>query len=126
MKTLELILEKTDDELVGRVIYEENLIIDEASSLESLEKKIKKHLSKYHNLPPQNITFEYTYDLSVLFETFNYLKISTIAEIAGINPSLLRQYVTGRKNASAAQAQKIEVAIHRLGRELTKIHVYGK
>lgn len=126
MKTLELILERTDNELVGRVMYEKNLIIDEASSLESLEKKLKKHLNKYHNILPQDIAFEYKYDLSVLFETFSYLKISTIAEIAGINPSLLRQYVIGKKNASAAQAQKIEIAIHRLGRELTKIHVYGK
>lgn len=120
-----LIIEKADEGYLGRVEYQDNLIVDEADDLLSLERKIMKALKNFHGLNPNEIDFDYRYDLTVLFEKFNYLKISIVAEIAGINPSLLRQYVTGLKHASAAQAKKIEETIHKIGKELKQVHVYA-
>jgi hypothetical protein len=41
-----------------------------------------------------------------------------IAEPAGMNPGLLRQYASGVKFPSVAQAQKVEDAIQELAKEL--------
>jgi hypothetical protein len=120
-----LIIEKADEGYLGRVEYQDNLIVDEANDIPSLEKKIRKALKNFHGLNPDEIEFDYRYDLTVLFEKFNYLKISIVAELAGINASLLRQYVTGVKHPSAAQAKKIEDTIHKIGKELKQVHVYS-
>ena len=126
MKKLTLIIEKADHGFFGRITYNENLIAEEANTLIKLEDNIKKAIKKYHGLKVDEIQFEHKYDLSALFEKFDYLKISNVAEIAGINASLLRQYVIGNKQASASQAKKIENTIHKIGKELLQIQVYGK
>ena len=126
MKKLTLIIEKAESGYLGRIIYNTDLIVDEADTLSNLETNIKKALKKYHGLKVDELQFEHKYDLSALFEKFNYLKISNIAEIAGINSSLLRQYVIGNKHASASQAKKIETTIHKIGKDLLTVQVYGK
>jgi predicted transcriptional regulator len=78
-----------------------------------------------HKLDPNEIVFDLQYDLTALFQQFNYLKITAIAEKANLNATLLRQYVTGIKHASPQQAKKVEVAIHKIGKELAKITVYA-
>ncbi|WP_276484100.1 hypothetical protein [Paraflavitalea pollutisoli] len=126
MKKLTLIIEKADTGFLGRINYENNLVIDEAESLEDLEKNFRKLLKKYHGIDPKELKFEFKYDLSALFEQFSYLKISNVASLAGINASLLRSYVSGVKHASELQAKKIEMTIHKLGKDLLSVHVYGK
>jgi len=49
------------------------------------------------------------------------VKISNIAKKANINPSLLRQYKTGKTEASEEQAKKVLKAMHQLGEELLSI-----
>jgi hypothetical protein len=126
MEPLMLIVEKSQGELWGRVHYEDDLLIDSARSIEGLERKMKKLLKDLHGVDPRNIVFEYQYDLTALFEKFNYLKISAIADKSELNAALLRQYVTGIKHPSAKQAKKVESAIHKIGRELSKIAVYAE
>ena len=126
MKRLMLIIEKADHGFFGRTIYNENLIADEANTIIKLEDKIKKALKRYHGLKSEEIQFDHSYDLSVLFENFKYLKISNVAELAGINASLLRQYAIGNKNASSIQAKKVEDTIHKIGRELLDVKIYSK
>ncbi|WP_127132496.1 hypothetical protein [Pseudoflavitalea rhizosphaerae] len=125
MKQIPLIIERTNDRFVGRTQYDDNLIVADEKSLEKLEDKIREMLKGFHKVKPSEISFKHSYDLSALFEKFSYLKISNVAELAGINASLLRQYVTGNKQASSLQAKKIETAIHRIGKELQNIQVYG-
>jgi len=48
-------------------------------------------------------------------------KISNIAKKANINASLLRQYKTGKIEASEEQARKVLKAIHQLGEELLSV-----
>jgi hypothetical protein len=125
MKKLTLIVEKQDEGLAGRVLYDDDLIVESGNDLRSLEDKMGLLLKKFHGVNPGEVKFQYKYDISSLFETFDVLKISNVAKIAGLNPSLLRQYVTGNKQASATQARKIEAVIHKLGKALSSVQIYG-
>ncbi|MEO5910044.1 MAG: helix-turn-helix transcriptional regulator [Pelobium sp.] len=69
--------------------------------------------------------FEIQFDISALFKKFDYLNISKVADRAGINPSLLRQYVSQVKNPSEVQAKKLENTLHILADELKGIHIYA-
>ena len=102
MQPITLTVEKSQGELWGRVNYEDNLIVDAASKLDGLERKMKKQLKDFHDVDSKDVVFKIQYDLAALFEQFSYLKISAIAEKAGLNAALLRQYVTGIKHASPA------------------------
>lgn len=126
MKKITVIVEKADEGYLGRIHYEDNLIVDETNSLDMLDRNMKKLLKKFHGVDPSKVIFEFLYDLSALFEQFDYLKISSVAKRAGLNPSLVRNYVNGHKFASDNQAKKIEDTIHQLGKELLAVKVYGK
>jgi transcriptional regulator with XRE-family HTH domain len=115
MKIL-LTIEKDKGKLWGRVTYKNNLITDYAGSISALEKKMTRLLKDFHSI--QKVSFDHSYDLTVFFEQFDFLKQSKIAELAGINPGLLRQYASGVKYPSADQVRKIEKAVHDLAREL--------
>lgn len=67
---------------------------------------------------PINLEFEYHYDMKSFFEYFNFLNISKIAERAGINPSLMRKYVSGVANAGEGQYLKLKKAIENIAAEL--------
>jgi len=119
MKKILLIIEKDKGRLWGRVNYKNNLITDYAASIPALEKKMAKLLKDFHDV--KNVSFERSYDLTVFFDEFDFLKQSKIAELAGINPGLLRQYASGVKYPSVVQAKKIEEAVHELARELSAV-----
>lgn len=65
-----------------------------------------------------DINFKIQYDLESLFEKFDFLNKSAIAEKAGINASLVRQYSKGLAHASDKQKSKIISAIHELATDL--------
>ena len=119
MKKLLLIIEKNKGKLWGRVTYKNNMVTDYANNIGALEKKITRVLKDFHGV--EKVSFNHCYDLTVFFEEFNFLKQSKIAELAGVNPALLRQYASGVKCPSAAQAKKIEKAVHELARELQAV-----
>ena len=123
MKLL-LIIEKSKGKLWGRVNYKDNLITDFATNIDTLEKKMRKLLKEFHEL--QNVEFDYSYDLTVFFEEYDFLKQSKIAELAGMNPGLLRQYASGVKHPSLEQAKKIEKAVHNLAKELKSVSIYAE
>ena len=58
--------------ICGRVLYENNLIVDTAKSVEALEKKFRKLLHDFHDLNQKEILFELAYDLTSLFKKYNY------------------------------------------------------
>lgn len=123
MKKMLLVVEKDKGKLWGRVNYKNNLITDYAASLPALENKLARLLKDFHGI--QNVSFERSYDLTVFFEQFAFLKQSKIAELAGINPGLLRQYASGVKYPSIDQAKKIERAVHALAKELQSVSLYA-
>ena len=127
MQKILLIIEKgSDKDLWGRVSFRENLVVDSAASLESLEKKMKKTLRDFHSLNPATIEFDIAYDLTALFSEKSYLNLSNFAQKLGINRSLMAQYAAGTKYPSTERARAIEQAIHELGRELLKLQIAVK
>jgi hypothetical protein len=117
-----LIVEKSDGELWGRVKLKGNLIIDSASSLEVLKKKMKGLIYDFEDLEVDN--FNISYDLTSFFEQHPFISISEIANKSGINYGLMRQYSIGYKFPSSERVKKIEMAIRGIGKELTKIKLH--
>src|SRR5580658_6470559 len=127
MRKILLIIEKgTGKDLWGRVSFEDNLIVDSASSLESLQKKMKKTLQDLHGVNPATIEFDIAHDLTAVFSEKAYLNLSVVAQKLGINRSLMAQYAAGTKYPSSKRAQAIETAIHELGRDLLKLQIAVK
>ena len=121
---LELIIESEKGLLNGRVTYNDNLLVDSGKSISELEEKIKMLLHDFEELRPEEVEFEHSYDVYALFEQFDFLKISKVAEYAGINASLLRQYASQVKFPSLAQAKKIERTIHHLAKQMMEASLH--
>ena len=65
------------------------------------------------------LEFTYKYDMQSFFDYFSFLNVSKVAELADINPSLMRQYTSGVANAGQKQYDKIRVAIGKISKELS-------
>ena len=65
------------------------------------------------------LEFTYKYDMQSFFDYFSFLNVTKVAELAGINPSLMRQYTSGVANAGQKQYDKIRVAIGKISKELS-------
>jgi len=133
---LEVIVEKKDELLWGRVEIGGHLFTPYGETieklLENLQELITDHTQNegkaekvFAKLSVTVEDVEIKYDLEAFFMEHNYLKISSIAEQAGINPGLVRQYASGVKHPSAEQAKKIEAAIHKIGNNLLQVQIYA-
>ncbi len=132
-KRIQVYVEKAEDGTYwGTTENLEGVVSAYGSSLSELKKELQRvfdeHLevareleedwvSNYNN----GVEFEYKMDLEGFFDLIPEVKIGSIAEKAKINASLLRQYKTGKANASEDQTKKIEKAIHELGKELLSV-----
>src|SRR5215831_592889 len=124
MKKILLIIEKSKDGILwGRVEFNDNLMIDSAKSLEVLQKKMKKLLHNFHEIDPSRVKFDLAFDLTVLFVQKDYLNVSAVASKAGLNPTLMRQYVAGFKYPSLERAKATERVIREIGKELVDIKI---
>jgi len=123
-KKIKMIVEKTDTGFsafsedypvytTGRTVPE---LIDnavEAAGLCFEEEKVE--------INPENVKFEI--DFRQFFRYYRVINAKFLAERIGMNPTLLSQYVQGRKKPSDAQTEKILLGIHRIGRELSEINL---
>lgn len=117
-----LIIEKSDGELWGRVKIKGNLIVDSAKSFEVLKKQLGKLILELENVEVEE--FEVNYDLTSFFEQYSFLNVSDLAKRAGINPALMRQYVSGVKFPSEKRVKQIEDAVKSIGKELSKVKLH--
>ncbi len=137
IQKIEIIIEKNDGLLWGRV---ENmgthLLTPYGKTTEKLIENLNELVLDYlanegkkdkfwNRVDISKVVFEFKYDLQAFFAEHDYLKISSVAEHAGINPGLLRQYASGVKYPSPDQAKKIEDAIHEIALELKEISIYA-
>lgn len=127
MKTsnIELVVEKGENGIWGSLYYNDNLITEEAGTLDKLQSNLKTLLHTFEGIDPESIVFDIKYDIYSLFGQFDFLNITKVAKYAGINPGLLRQYASGVKNPSLVQAKKIEKTLHRLAAEMQKAFIYA-
>jgi len=130
---LSIVIENGDNELWARIEnIPDYLPVTSGKTLEEVTNNLKllledfitedgKAYDQWRSTGIEDIEFEYVYDLSAFFEIFDDVKVGAIAKRAGINPSLVRHYVAGTKYPSAAQAKRIENAIHDLGERLMEV-----
>lgn len=78
-----------------------------------------KEIRATDGLETPELTFAYRYDMQSFFNYFSYLNVSRIGELAGINPSLLRQYASGTAKAGQKQYEKIKKAVSHIVRDLS-------
>ncbi len=123
-KKIKLIVEKTDTGFsafskdypiytTGRTIPE---LIDnalEAANLLFEEDDIR--------IEQENLKFEI--DFKQFFQYYKVINAKFLANKIGMNPTLLSQYVQGRKKPSDAQTEKILLGIHQIGKELSEINL---
>ena len=123
-KKIKMIVEKTDTGFsafsedfpiytTGRTIPE---LIDnalEAANLLFEEDDIR--------IEQENLKFEI--DFKQFFQYYKVINAKFLANKIGMNPTLLSQYVQGRKKPSDAQTEKILLGIHQIGKELSEINL---
>lgn len=107
------------------VIIGDGKTVEEAKSdfMNSYQEILETYTERGEEIPGKlrNPVFEYTYDISALFDAFKFLNASKFAESIGISPSLMRHYKSGDTYISAKQAKKIEAGLHRIARELLAV-----
>ena len=133
MKNIKVYVEKAQDGTYwGTTENLEGVVSAYGNTLSELKVELKKvfeeHMEVARELKEdwvgkydEAVEFEYKIDLESFFDLIPEVKIGSIAEKAKINASLLRQYKTGKANASEAQTKKIEKAVHDLGKELLSV-----
>jgi len=57
------------------------------------------------------------------FRYYRVINARFLADKIGMNPTLLSQYVQGRKKPSEMQTEKILLGIHKIGQELSEINL---
>jgi predicted RNase H-like HicB family nuclease len=126
-KKIKMIVEKTD---TGFSAYSEDFPIFttgktvpelinnayEAAQLFFEEENIK--------ISHENIKFEI--DFKQFFQYYKVLNSKFLAEKIGMNPTLLSQYIQGRKKPSEQQTEKILTGIQQIGRELSEMNLIYK
>lgn len=123
-KKIKMIVEKTDTGFsafsedypiytTGRTIPE---LIDNAVESANLFFEDEKIL-----VTQENLKFEI--DFKQFFQYYKVINAKFLANKIGMNPTLLSQYVQGRKKPSDAQTEKILLGIHQIGQELSEINL---
>ena len=92
----------------------------------SLQKNMLEALNmfyKYHGyfITKDNIIIEI--DLQQFFQYYKVLNARHLAEKIGMNPTLLSQYVQGRKKPSQQQSDRIIHGIQQIGKELAELRL---
>ncbi len=70
-------------------------------------------------LTMEDLKFEI--DFQQFFQYYRVINAKFLAKKIGMNPTLLSQYVQGRKKPSENQTEKILSGIHQIGKELMEI-----
>jgi len=137
MKTIQVIIEKSDDGLYGRIEGRKSYLPvtfgnSKKEVLQNLKELIKDYQKHERNgdsfwlkLDIEALQFEIAYDLQSFFSEHDFLNASAIARHANMNESLVRQYATGKKFPSVEQAKKLEDTIRQLTKELNKVSLYA-
>lgn len=78
-----------------------------------------KEIQAEEGLEVPELDFLYRYDMQSFFNYFSFLNVTKVAELAGINASLMRQYTSGVATAGQKQYDKIRVAVEHISKELS-------
>lgn len=73
-----------------------------------------KELERLEGRDVPEVEYVFKYDMQSFFNNFSYLNISRVAELAGINPALMRQYACGAVKAGEKQYEKLRGAVDKI------------
>jgi predicted RNase H-like HicB family nuclease len=128
MKTISAVIEKKGSgywvyfpDIPGCVSFGDTIEKVMKNSKEAVKEFIEASKDLNEELPKileGSFNYEYKVSLYEFFKEFDAINMTALANKCGINASLLRQYATGKKFPSIAQAKKIENSIHQLAKEL--------
>jgi hypothetical protein len=121
MKTTEkqLLISYSDTGFRGTLSYGDytNNLLDE--SVTELIEKAKNVLNQDLNLIDAEITLKY--DVSALFNEFDFINVSKFAGYIDINPNLMRHYASGAKHPSEKQFSKILNAFYVVANRMREV-----
>lgn len=114
---------RTEEEVYGAGLNAVGKTIEKAKEdlAECMEEARKDYEERGEK--PYPVEFVYQYDLRSFFAYFSFLNVSEIARRAGINPSLMRQYVSGVKNAGEKTYSRLAECIDKIRKELRIAHL---
>lgn len=97
----------------------EEAIKDFLQSYEDM-KEIYKEEGKYF----VEAEFDFLYDVASFLEYYNqFLTLSGLGKLTGINKAQLSQYIQGVRNPSPATSKKIQTALYKFADELKSIQL---
>ena len=109
---------QTENDILGGYLSATGKTVQEAKEdlAECLE-EAREDLRSEGKIVPE-VEFTYKYDLQSFFNYFSFLYVSDIAKRSGVNPSLMRQYASGVKNAGERTYQRLSACVQSITREL--------
>ena len=133
MKKLKVLVEKGDDGTYwGTTQNVPGVISTFGNSLEELKANTQAAFADYIETAEQCKEdwvnevktieqVEFFMNIASFFRLVPQVKISAIAQKANINPSLMRQYATGKATVSETRLKVIQNTLHELGNELLSV-----
>jgi predicted RNase H-like HicB family nuclease len=123
-KTIKLIVEKTETGYSAFAV--DYPIFTTGQTITDLQNSAFEAANLYFEeehvtIAREDLKFEI--DFQQFFKYYNILNAKFLAHKIGMNPTLLSQYVNGRKKPSEAQSEKIIKGIHKIGKELSEINL---
>jgi hypothetical protein len=123
-KKIPVIIEKTR---TGYSAYAEHAdVYTTGKNIRSLYSNLLEALNLAYNDSGYVVTadnLKLSLDLQQFFQYYKVLNANFLAERIGMNPSLLSQYVRGKKTPSSKQTDKIIRGIQNIGKELADINL---
>ena len=105
---------------------EQYAIYTTADKLETLMPQLNESAALYFEIPVEDQT-SFQHSIRVDFQTFfvNYkiLNARLLALRIGMSPSLLSQYIRGKKSPSLKQVERIREGIQQISRELAGVNL---
>lgn len=124
MNKFKAIVEKTD---TGFSSYIDDLgVYSTGNSITELKRNLVEALELLYEDESVSIhlnDIELEIDLQQFFQYYRVINAAFLAERIGMNPTLLSQYVQGKKKPSSKQTERILNGIHEIGNELSQINL---
>ncbi len=126
-KKIKMIVEKTD---TGFSAYSEDYPIfttgKTVSELINNAYEAAKLFFEEESKKLNHESIKFEIDFKQFFQYYKVLNSKFLAEKIGMNPTLLSQYVQGRKKPSESQTERILTGIQQIGRELSEMNLIYK
>jgi len=120
------IVEKTIDGFSGYA--RDYPVFTTAASMTELLKNSVEALSLYFDESKFDVErISYEIDFRQFFKYYRVINSKVLAGKIGMNPTLLSQYISGRKKPSESQSRRILYGINTIGQELSEMSIiYNK